>query len=172
MFSSKCSIVPMTKTHTKLEEQHLPPEFEGWACCWAPGCALRLGWALRSLHFHVTVCVTWCLTVCLLSTYLPSESPIQSPVQAGLPCWGCVSRVIPKEWQPFSGNPCDDTCYFKMLSLMLGPIACTSLISPQLSWDTRARCCPSSIPSSYFQEVTVILRVLQLSWGTNNEAVA
>lgn len=49
---------------------------------------------------------------------------------------------------------------------MLGPIASTSLVSPQLSQDTGVRCCPSSVPSGYFQEITVALEMLQLLWGT------
>lgn len=47
--SSEWSTVPMTKTHMKLQGQHLPAEFKGWAGCWASGCALRLGWARLQL---------------------------------------------------------------------------------------------------------------------------
>lgn len=46
--SSEWSVAPRTKVHTKLQGQHLPAELKGWVGCWAPGGALRTGWARLS----------------------------------------------------------------------------------------------------------------------------
>lgn len=73
------------------------------------------------------------------------------------------SRVIPKGGRSvrFSGNPHNEARCLKMPHLMLGPIACTSLVLSQQSQRTRVRCCPSSVPSGYYQEITVTLVVLK-----------
>lgn len=76
--SSEWPVVPRTKAHTKLQGQHLPAELEGWLGCWAPGSALRTGWArlsseIPALSWQVAspACLTMVSVLCLLAS--PSE---------------------------------------------------------------------------------------------------
>lgn len=84
--------------------------------------------------------------------------------------WGCVSRVIPRGWQPFSGKP----PWWLLLFQDAVFDACSHCMhKPDFTpAQLRARCCQTSVPSSYFQEIIVTSGVLQLHWGTNNEVVA
>lgn len=94
----------------------------------------------------------WCLSSAYLLLLLKAFR--QSSVQPGV-AWSMA--VYTSFWKPPQ---------WSMLPQDALLDACTSLVLPQLSWDTGAACCPSSVPSSYFQEIIVTLGVLRLGQGT------